>query len=290
MIHYGTHCYVFTDRWADDQLHHLATAKSLGLELFELAVGDDVHFNPKNSKKEAESLGLTLSTSPGGWWPINCDISADNRDDRKRGLSWHMQQIDTTAAVGGIAYSGALYGHPGTVKRRIPPSDERQWIAEELHLLADYAETQGVAIVLEPMSHFRTHVVNTPDQLAHLIRMVDHQNVFALLDTYHMVTEVRDYGDAIEIVRDVIWGVHACENDRSVPGSGLVPWDSVFSKLSEINFNGYMLFETYNSSIGNPPGQFAFERGMFHNPCPDGEKFVRQGMEFLKNMETRYKI
>jgi hypothetical protein len=51
-----------------------------------------------------------------------------------------------------------------------------------------------------------------------------------------------------------------------------------------------MVFETYNSTVGNPPGSFAYERGMFHNLCPDGVAFVKQGLQFLKNMESRYKI
>jgi hypothetical protein len=36
--------------------------------------------------------------------------------------------------------------------------------------------------------------------------------------------------------------------------------------------------ETYNSSIGD----FAYRRGMFHNVCPDGYAFVREGLAFLK--------
>ena len=288
MIHYGAHCYVFTDHWSDDQLYLMETAKSLGLDLFELAVGDDVEFSLSKSRQTAQSLDLKLSASPGGWWPVTCDLSSDDTQDRMRGLAWHKKQVDTTAAIGGIAYVGALYGHPGTVKRRIPPRDELGWTAEGLHTLADYADQQKVAIVLEPMSHFRTHLINTPAQLSHLITMVDHNNLFALLDTYHLVTEIKDYAGGIGMVQDSLWGMHACENDRSIPGHGLVPWDTIFSKLNQIKFGGYMLFETYNSSVGDPPGTFAFERGMFHNPCPDSVEFVKKGLAFLKKMENRY--
>ena len=38
------------------------------------------------------------------------------------------------------------------------------------------------------------------------------------------------------------------------------------SVLDEIGFDGYIGLETYNSSLGD----FAFQRGMFHNVCPDG--------------------
>ncbi len=133
-------------------------------------------------------------------------------------------------------------------------------------------------IVLEPMSHFRTHMVNTPDQLMRLATMVDHDNLRVLLDTYHLVTEIRDYVQAVFTTRDKLWGLHACENDRGVPGGGLVPWDAIFDALHAIAFDGYILFETYNSSIGD----FAYRRGMFHNICPDGPAFVRESLAFLR--------
>jgi D-psicose/D-tagatose/L-ribulose 3-epimerase len=278
MIKYGAHCYILTDRWSDDSLPLLNTAKELGLDVFEIAVGDDVHLEPRLTRRKAKGLGLELTISPGGEWPVECDLSADDATDRQRGLAWHKKQVDLGAELGATAYAGALYGHPGTVKRRLPTPDEYTRTAESLHHLAEYGAQQGVNIVLEPMSHFRTHVANKPEQIMRLIAMADQTNLFILLDTYHLVTEIRDYAQAIRSTRDRLWGLHACENDRGAPGGGLVPWQTIFSTLREINFDGYMLFESYNSSLGD----FAYSRGMFHNVCPDGEAFVRQGLAFLR--------
>jgi hypothetical protein len=36
--------------------------------------------------------------------------------------------------------------------------------------------------------------------------------------------------------------------------------------------------EAYNSSLDD----FAYQRGMFHNVCPDGADFVRAGLAFLR--------
>jgi D-psicose/D-tagatose/L-ribulose 3-epimerase len=150
--------------------------------------------------------------------------------------------------------------------------------AEGLHRLADYATRHRVAIVLEPMSHFRTHLVNTPEQLVRLIDLADHDNLHGLLDTYHLVTETRDYAAAIDTLGSRLWGLHACENDRGVPGGGLVPWPDVFRALVVAGFDGYLALETYNSTIGD----FAYQRGMFHNACPEPEAFVRHGLKFLR--------
>jgi D-psicose/D-tagatose/L-ribulose 3-epimerase len=277
-VKYGVHSYVFIDRWADDQTHLLDTVKELGLDCFEIGVGDDVPFSANLTRRTAEDLGLELLISPGGVWPIECDLSSDTSADRKNGLAWHKRQLDLANDLGAVAYCGALYGHPGVVKRRRPAAGEYDPLAESLHHLAEYGEQQGVRIVLEPMSHFRTHVVNTPDQVMSLIAKADHPNLYVLLDTYHLITEIRDYGQAIRRVRDRLWAIHACENDRGIPGGGLIPWDVIFQTLKETDFQGHILFETYNSSIGD----FAYERGMFHNVCPDGSEFTREALAFVQ--------
>ena len=47
--------------------------------------------------------------------------------------------------------------------------------------------------------------------------------------------------------------------------------------LREIDFDGYVGLETYCSAGGVAPS-----RGLFHDPCPDGDAFVRAGLAFLK--------
>lgn len=277
MVRLGIHSYLFTEHWSDDTLDILDTACRLGAGMMEIGVGNDVHFTPRLTRRRAESLGMELSLGPGGRWPLDCDLSSDDPADRSRGLAWHQRNVDLAAEVGAMAYCGALYGHPGVVKRRLPPPEEYPRIAEGMKRLAEYGQRRGVTIVIEPMSHFRTHLVNTPKQAMRLARLVGDANLRVLLDTYHLVTEIRDYRKAVLTVGDRLWGIHACENDRGVLGDGLIPWEDLFSALQEIDFAGIVMLETYNSSIGD----FALRRGMFHDVCPDPEAFVRQGFAFL---------
>lgn len=276
-MQFGAHCYLFTERWSDDSLPVLDEMAALGLDLAELSVGDDVDFTPQRTRRRAEALGLTLVIGPGGAWPLSADLAADDAAGRAEGLAWHCRQVDLAAEVGAVAYAGALYGHPGVVKRRRPPVDELSWTAAGLHALAEYAVARTVKVVLEPMSHFRTHLVNTATQMMRLIDLADHDNLYALFDTYHAITEERDYAAAIRTLAQRLWCVHTCENDRGAPGGGLVPWDALFDALQEIGFDGPLTMEAYNSSIDD----FAYQRGMFHNVCPDGSAFVRSGLAFL---------
>ncbi len=276
---FGSHTYMFTDRWSDECLNVLDTVKELGLDCFEVAVGDDVFFSPALTRRRAQALGLELTVGPGGLWPVECDLSSSEISERQAGLVWHKKQLDLAGALGAVAYCGCIYGHTGVVKRHPPQPAEYERIAEGLHQLAAYGQDRGVALVLEPMSHFRTHLVNKPEQAMRLIALADHPNLRLLLDTYHMVVDVRDYAAAFRAAGERLWGMHACENDRGVPGGGLVPWPAVFQTLKDMAFDGYVIMETYNSAI---PG-FAWQRGMFHDVCPDPQAYIRQGLKFLRH-------
>ena len=151
-------------------------------------------------------------------------------------------------------------------------------MVDNLQTLAEYASNAGVLMVIEPMSRFRTHLINTPEQAMRLVEAADHPNLRITLDTYHMVTEVRDYGAAISATLPKLWGVHACESDRGVPGGGLVPWDRVCDALLKSDHTIRIMFETYNTAIDD----FAFSRGLFQDVCPNPERFVEIGMTFLK--------
>jgi D-psicose/D-tagatose/L-ribulose 3-epimerase len=283
-VKYGAHCYLFTRSWSDADLPLLDLAREIGLDMFELSVGDDVVFDSGRTARRAASLGLDLVVGPGGSWPLAADLSADDPAERARGLAWHKRQVDLTAELGAWAYAGCLYGHPGVVKRRRPPADELARSAEGLRALAEYAAPLGVTVVLEPMSRFRTHLVNTPAQLLRLLALADHPGLRATFDTYHAVTEVRDYAAGLRALGPRLALVHACENDRGVPGRGLIPWEAVFRTLAEIGFDGTVGLEGYNTGLGD----FGFERGIFQDLCPDGRAFVEQGVAFLREMERRF--
>lgn len=275
---FGAHQFLWKSHWTDRDLAILDQARSLGLTLFEISLGDDVGFDRARLRRHAESLGIELTVGPGNLWPEDCNLSADDARHRWLGLAWHKKIVEQAAELGAAAYCGAHYGHPGQVCRRRPPAEEMPRVAENLRALAEYAGRLGVRLVIEPMSRFRTHLVNTAAQTVNLVRMADHPNLSVNLDTYHMITEERDYGAAIRGALPVLWGVHTCENDRGVPGGGLVPWMAVFNALSEAKGCVRLMLETYNTG----PEGFGWSRGLFQNLCPDPEAFVRQGTAFLR--------
>ncbi len=279
-IFFGAHAFLWIERWTSNALYLYTHAKELGLNCLEIPVGDDIFFDSKVIFNESKRTDIQTIISPGAEWPMQADISHPEKSFRDYGIQWHKDWINKGAEAGAKAYTGALYAHPGRIEKQAPDADEWKYAADNLHQIADFAEQYGMAIVIEPMSHFRTHLINTPKQAMNLIQDANHQNLSVLFDTYHMVTEIRNFKNAIELMSEKLWGVHACENDRGVPGGGLVPWGDVCNALNGASFSGYMILETYNSSISN--GDFAYSRGMFHHVCDDGDAFVKRGIHFLK--------
>ena len=279
---FGAHVFIWQDRFnSDDLCRTLDSAADLQLSFLEIPIGDDIQFDVARIAAHAQARDLELVLSPGGDWPMHCDISLGNADHRQQGIDWHRRGIELTAQCGAVAYAGALYGHPGCVERRAPCDAEQQRTAQGLRTLAKYAAEHDVQLVLEPMSHFRSHVANTPRQINELMRLADHPNLFSLLDTYHMSTEVTDLAAAFEEMSPRLWGMHACENNRGAPGSGFLPWDSLIAATIRAGWSGYLGFESYNSTWRN--GDFAFERGMFHNVCPNAEEFISKSKSFLED-------
>lgn len=275
---YGAHQFLWVEHWTDDCLHILDEARELGLDSFEISLGDDIAFNTIPVRKRAKELGLELTVGPGNIWPMECDISSELIENQRLGMEWHRRIIKQAADLGAVAYNGATYGHPGHVLRQPRQYVELERIAQNLCQLAEYAESLNVKLVIEPMSRFRTHLVHSAQEAVDLVSMVQHPNLFINLDTYHMITEERDYANAIKNCGVALWGIHACESDRGVPGGGLVPWNDVFSSLVDVCPNARILMETYNTGKQG----FGYKRGIFKDVCPDASSFVKNGLVFLK--------
>ncbi len=274
---FGAHQFLWKSHWTDADLAILDAARRLGCTLFEISLGDDVAFDRPAVRRHAAALGLELTVGPGNRWPADCNPAADDPACRRKGIEWHQRILGQAAELGAVACCGALYGYPGYVCRRRPPADEWPRVAESLHELAGFAAGLGIRLVIEPMSRFRTHLVNTAAQAVALLELAAHDNLRINLDTYHMVTEERDYAAAIRSALPVLWGVHACASDRGGPGGGIVPWPAVLAALGGATGCVRLMLESYNTG----PGDLGYARGIFKNLCPDPEQFVREGMAFL---------
>ena len=148
--------------------------------------------------------------------------------------------------------------------------------------MADLAAGLGVTLGLEPVNRYESHLVNTCEQAKRLKALIDRENVRIHLDTYHMNVEEKDFYEATKLAGEDLIHYHLCENDRGIPGTGLVDWDGIFRALGELKYDGYAALESFVDCTDN------MNTWVWRQLAPDGDTLVREGLAFIRGMQKRY--
>ena len=74
--------------------------------------------------------------------------------------------------------------------------------------------------------------------------------------------------------------VHVCENNRGIPGTGLVPFKEFFTALKNIGYKGYCVIESFDPSFEELNSQCAIWRKF----ADTGEELAVKGLANLKNI------
>jgi D-psicose/D-tagatose/L-ribulose 3-epimerase len=140
----------------------------------------------------------------------------------------------------------------------------------------------GVSIGLEPVNRYESYLVNTCEQALRLKAMIGEENVKVHLDTYHMNIEEKSFYEATRLAGGDLIHYHLCENDRGVPGTGLVRWDDIFRALGEMRYEGYAALESFVDVTDN------MSTWVWRRLAPDGDTLLREGAAFIRGMMRRY--
>ena len=73
--------------------------------------------------------------------------------------------------------------------------------------------------------------------------------------------------------------VHVSENDRGVPGTGQVDWDSYFGGFKSTGYDGYFTIEAFGRAL---PGLVAATK-VWRDLFPDALGLCRDGIAFIKS-------
>ena len=108
---------------------------------------------------------------------------------------------------------------------------------------------------------------------------MDHPHCRIHLDTFHAHIEEKDPAAAIRRAGSRIAHVHISENDRGVPGTGSVAWDSTFDALQAIGYDGWLTVEAFGNSLPNLAAATKIWRKLFDNE----EQLARDAYTFLSS-------
>lgn len=276
----GIHAYAWCSQWSNDTLHLIDRAKSLGMDFIELPLMKLDTFDAKAVRKRLVDADLESCTStvllPG------MDLTSPDTGERIRAINYLKECVEATSQIGAKQFSGVIYSQHVKPAQKRPTEIEWEMAAEGLREVAEFAKTLNVSIGLEPVNRYETYLINTSEQAIRMINMIGMDNVGVHLDTYHMNIEEKKFSAAVKQAGTQLMHVHLCENDRGIPGTGLIDWEDLFQALKEINYQGFAALESFVDVTDN------MNTWVWRQLAKDGDTLVREGTEFIRSMQKKY--
>ncbi|WP_066285204.1 sugar phosphate isomerase/epimerase family protein [Arthrobacter sp. B6] len=275
---FGVSTFILVSPFTDKDVDQFDVAKEMGYDLIEVCIEDPAVVSAEALKKASERTGLPVSIC-GAFGPDR-DVSHEDPQKRRQGIDYLKLCVDIAQAVGSPHVAGPMYSATGKA-RLLPPEErqqQRQWAADSLREVADYASERGVTLAIEPLNRFETDLVNTVEQGLELCELIGRDNVGLMLDTFHMNIEEKNIGAAITAAGDKVFHFQVSENDRGTPGSGHVPWSETFDALKTINYQGSIVVESFLPTVE----EIAKAVSLWRPVAPSMDALARDGLTFLR--------
>jgi len=198
---------------------------------------------------------------------------------RKRGIAFSKRLIDLSNEAGAKVFGGMIYCGWGYLSGKMRTEEEWKWGVEGYQEIACYAKGASDLILgIEPVNRFESHFINTAGDAVKFIHAVGAPNVKVHLDTFHMIREEDNITQAVLEAGKHIGYVHACENQRGIPGRGLMPWTEFFQGLRKVNYDGCITIESFDPDMEKIAKLCCIWRKLADSP----EQLATEGLQFLK--------
>lgn len=279
---YGIHGLLFTETFTKDDLWILDKAKELGYEGLEITLFDPDSLPADEIKKRSESLGLRLNTGIGLSEEHNL-ISPD-AGTRKKGVEFMKKLVESASKIGAENLTGVNYAGWGYLTGKMRTKEEWEWAVEAYKEICGFAkENSDVLLCVEPVNRFESHFINIAVDAVRFLDDVGADNARVHLDTFHMIREEDSISGAVKTCEGKLGYVHACENQRGIPGTGLMPWEEFFSALKEVGYDGWITVESFDANMENIAKLCCIWRRFADTP----DELASKGLEFLKGVERK---
>jgi D-psicose/D-tagatose/L-ribulose 3-epimerase len=281
MFKYGVSSFIWSENFSKGDIHLIEKAKSFGFDLIDIGIFDPENFPVKEVAKEVKSVEIDVVTiTP---LPANANPISPVLKIRKNGVEILKRLVDINAEIGSKILGGINYAAAGYLTGRPRTQDEWNWSVESMREVCSHAENAGdVIIALECVNRFETHFLNIAEDAVKYCKDVGSDNIKVHLDSYHMIREEQSFKNAVEVCGSNYLGyVHVCENNRGIPGTGLVPWKEFFTALKKIEYGGPLVIEAFD------PGFEELNRlsATWRRFAATGEELAIKGLENLKKIE-----
>jgi len=280
MFRFGVHTMIWSERFAEKDLPLIEKAKSLGFEVLNISIRPET-FPTEMVKEKVKEVGIEIvaTTALGK----NANLIDPDPKIRRNGIEYLKQIVDINVQIGSRILGGVNYAAWGYLTGRPRTEDEWNWSVESMREVGLYAKNKSdMIIAVEPVNRFETHFLNIAEDAVRYCKDVGTGNVKVHLDSFHMIREELSFTEAVEICgKEYLGFVHVCENNRGIPGTGLVPWKEFFTALKRINYTGPLVIESFDPSFQELNRLCAIWRKF----AETGEELAVRGLKNLKEIE-----
>jgi len=281
MFKLGVDTMIWVEEFTTQSLPIINKAKELGFDAIDININHPERFPAKEVKARLKEVGIEAVTTIG----LNKDSNLISPDPavRKNGEKTMKRMVDINMEIGSKICAGVIYAQWGYITGR--PRTEAEWnySVTSMRNIAEYSKKQGdLTLAVEPVGRFESHFLNIAEDAVRYCKDVGVGNVKVHLDTFHMIREEMNFTKAVETCgKEYLGYVHVCENNRGIPGTGLVPWKEFFTALKNIGYNGPACIESFDPSFEETNRLCAIWRKY----ADTGEELAVQGLKNLKAVQ-----
>jgi D-psicose/D-tagatose/L-ribulose 3-epimerase len=278
---FGAHAFIWAGEWTPEGAQKaIGGAAEAGLDFVEIPL------------LRPESMDITATRALLDRYGIGCTCSlglpkaAHLPSAPEKAQSFLESAVGVAAGLEAPVLCGVLYAHLGTLTGRPPEQEELEDVARVLKNVARYAAERGVSLGVEAVNRYETYLINLAEQADAMLDRVGEPNVFVHLDTYHMNIEEKGFYEPIVATGPRMHYIHLSESDRGTPGTGNVHWDEVFRSLKAIDYDGYLVMESFAAINEDLAGATALWRDVVGDP----ETLIRDGLGFLRGKAAEHRV
>lgn len=275
MYKYGVNLLLWTSNFTEKDLYLLPKVKQLGCDVVEIPIFNPEDFPSEAVKTELDKNGLDVCVCYG--CEADSDIASLDESVRTKGIERFKLALDHTKTIGAKKLGGVVYKAGGIFTGAAPTIEEWNNSIESMKQIAKYAQKYGISIGVEQINRYETYFINTAVDAIQYCRDVEAPNMFVLLDAHHIILEELSFYDTIVNTGDYLGHFHTAENNRGIPGTGLVNWEEVYRALKDINYSDWLVIESFYIGFGN----------IWKPLVNDPDDIITKGLRNLKKIEKK---
>jgi len=277
----GVNTWVWVSPFTTQQFDLMYKIKDMGFDVIEIAVDDPALIDLPKFKSMLAETGLT-TTICGAFGPSR-DISNEDEAIRKIGRDYIVECIRMAEFLDSRVFAGPVYSAVGKTRLISADQKKREWdlCVGNLREIGSIANDCGVTVGVEPLNRFETDMINLVDQAVDLIHDTGSSAYKIHIDTFHGNIEEKSIPDTIrKLGKGKLCHLHACENDRGVPGTGHMDWLGLRDALREVEYDGAVVIESFT-----PGGKEIAKAASIWRPlAPSQDILASEGAAFLRKL------